>query len=238
VRRVLMIAVAACALFVFACRSSRQEEHAAGITPAPTATAVTAAVTATATATAPEPAPSPELTPTPLPTPTPAPPPPPPVAVPVRLRIPSIGVDARIIPVGVTPSGEMQSPPDAWTVGWYADGYKPSEPGNAVIAGHVDYVNVGAAVFWNLRRLAPGDQVVVIDADEGENDAPVSTIFGPNPNHGLNLITCDGVFNPRTHDYNQRLVVYTEEIAPPPPPAPPEPSGPSFPSHHLDDDVS
>ena len=91
--------------------------------------------------------------------------PPPLPAVPVRLRIPRIGVNARVIPVGVAAGGEMESPYDAWTVGWYSLGYMPMEAGNAVMAAHVDYVNVGPAVFYNLRLLAPGDRIIVVGAE-------------------------------------------------------------------------
>ena len=151
--------------------------------------------------------------------------PPPLPAVPVRLQIPRIGVNARVIPVGVAASGEMESPYDAWTVGWFSPGYKPMEAGNAVMAAHVDYINVGPAVFYNLRLLAPGDRIVVVGAEGQEfqfevkgvqrlfaNNAPVGQIFGPNPNRGLNLITCGGTFNPRTGEYDQRVVVYAEAI--------------------------
>ncbi len=171
-----------------------------------------------------------EQPPTPTPTPTPTPEP---VAQPVRLRIPSIKVDAPIVPVGVNSAGEMDSPRDAWSVAWYAPGYAPGEPGNAVMAAHVDYINIGPAVFYNLKSLSVGDRIVVVAADRKEyefavretakyapENAPLERIFGPNANHGLNLITCTGVFNASTHDYDQRVVVYAEAVRPAGPPRP------------------
>lgn len=185
------------------------------------------AATATATPIPVEPLPmaTPPPTPEPAPPPPPAPTPEPPVAEPVRLRIAKVGVDARIIPVGVTPRGEMDSPKDAWSVGWYAPGYKPFEHGNAVMAGHVDFVRVGAAVFYNLHTLVPGDRVSVTGADEQVHEfevrevarytpanAPIERIFGASDGRGLNLITCTGTFSATTHDYDQRIVVYTEAV--------------------------
>src|SRR5438045_1447791 len=59
-------------------------------------------------------------------------------ASPVEIRIPSIGVDAQIIPVGKTKSGAMDAPANAVQTGWYALGAWPGQPGNAVIDGHLD----------------------------------------------------------------------------------------------------
>jgi sortase A len=194
--------------------------------PSPVATAAASSNLAVAVA-EPSPEPTPEPTPEPIPEP---PPPPPPVMQPVRMRIPRIKVDARIINVGVNALGEMDTPHDAWSIGWFAPGYKPGEPGNAVVAGHVDYINIGPAVFYNLKLLEAGDRVTVVGEDQYEYEfqvtevqrytpynAPIERIFGPNPNRGLVLITCGGTFNTRTRDYDQRIVVYTEAVADVPP---------------------
>lgn len=219
-RRLAPVLLATLAILLIACRSKAPQS---GQSETGTDGADAAAAAAVVT-----PAPIPlEPLVTPTPEPEPEPEPEPPVAPPVRLRIPRINVNARIIPVGVNRYGEMDSPNDAWSVAWYAPGYKPWESGNAVLAGHVDYINVGPAVFWNLKVLAPGDRLVVVAEDNQEyqfevkeiqryyaNNAPIDRIFGPNPNRGLNLVTCGGVFNPRTHEYDQRIVVYTEAVPP------------------------
>lgn len=211
-------------LVVSGCRSnSDQKDARVPATAADPGDLVAVAVTPPSATATPEP-PAPTATPEPEPEP---PAPPPPVSEPARVRIPKLRVDARIVPVGVNRLGEMESPADAWSVAWFAPGYKPSEPGNAVLAGHVDYIRVGPAVFFNVRTLAPGDRIFVtaVDAIEYEfevkaveryfaNAAPVDRIFGPNPNRGLNLITCGGTFNARTLEYDQRIVVYSEQVAP------------------------
>jgi sortase (surface protein transpeptidase) len=186
----------------------------------PTA-APTATLEPTATPTA-EPTPTAVLvTSTPEPTATPLPPTPTPrvSAPPVRLRIPRIGVDAPIVPVGLTPGGAMAAPHTAYEVGWYGHGTRPGETGNALLAGHVDYLH-GAAVFWHLRSVSQGDQIVVATADGEEHhfavawqelflaeDPPMDIIVGPTDAPAVTLITCGGQFNHAARDYSHRLVV-------------------------------
>ena len=42
--------------------------------------------------------------------------------------------------------------------------------------------------------------------------APVNDIVGATPQESVTLITCGGVFNPVTHQYDKRLVVRAERI--------------------------
>ena len=141
---------------------------------------------------------------------------------PIALKIPKIGVDAPIESVGLDSGGAMGSPSNPFWTGWFDQGILPGEPGNAVIDGHLDWATVGAAVFWNLRKLGPGDKVevemplkriltfvVTHSASYPYNNAPLNEIFGPTDIPNLNLITCNGVFDRTTRNYNQRLVVFT-----------------------------
>jgi sortase (surface protein transpeptidase) len=143
------------------------------------------------------------------------------VGAPVRLLIPSIGVDAAVEQVATDADGNMATPADPWNTAWYAPGPRPGQPGNAAIAGHVDYNAIGPVVFWDLRNLAPGSEVLVV-TDSGmtlrfvvrdsayyrPENAPLAAIFGPSAEANLNLITCGGTFNPVTRQYDQRLVVF------------------------------
>lgn len=221
----------------------------AALPPAPTATPAPApppaaaappVVVAPTMAPLPTPVPPPPPTQRPVAPPTPAPvpptprPAPPPVAasappgavgVPVRLTIPKIGVDAAVEQVGVAADGSMDVPSDPWNTAWYAPGTRPGMPGNAAIAGHVDYAGIGPVVFWDLGQLVPGDQILVTTADGQQlrfavlqlasyspDDAPLLDIFGPARVPNVNLITCAGTFNPVTRSYDQRLVVYTTYV--------------------------
>ncbi len=159
-----------------------------------------------------------KLEPTILPSPTPTPTPPPPV----RFMIPKLGIDAGIEPVGNDNNGVMLLPQETDKVGWYYLGFKPGEKGNAVIGGHLDLVTGAPAVFYNLRSLAIGDIIEVVDEHGTQriftvvrtqsypyDEAPINEIFDKSDYAHLNLITCTGIFNQTTHNYSHRLVIYT-----------------------------
>jgi len=161
------------------------------------------------------------------PTPEPAPdaPPPSPVIPPARLVIPKIGVEAPVVTVGVDGEGVMESPAGPFEVGWYDFSAQPGSGGNAVFSGHVDYRNVGPAVFWDLRELVSGDLVEVLLADGtayqyvvtssvsyDAGDAPITEIVGPTAKDTVTLITCAGIFNGQVRQYSHRLVVRAERL--------------------------
>lgn len=142
---------------------------------------------------------------------------------PVELSIPRIGVDARVQPVDLAEDGAMGAPSGPWTVGWWDRGFLPGQPGSAVMDGHVDYRNVGPAVFWNLGKLRPGDEIrVTMPGDRivtfvvertvvyaADTAVPLDLIFAPSDVPRLNLITCTGTFNPSSRTYDRRLVVFS-----------------------------
>jgi sortase (surface protein transpeptidase) len=147
--------------------------------------------------------------------------PPPPAPMPVQLVIPVLHIHAPIEDVGTDDDGSMGSPSTADSVAWFEPGFRPGEPGNAVIAGHVDWVD-RAAVFWFVKNLSVGDEVDVVNDDGSQTaftvddveqyddvDIPMDEIFGTSDQPHLNLVTCSGVFSHVTHSYNQRTVVYT-----------------------------
>ena len=119
----------------------------------------------------------------------------------------------------------METPDNAFDTAWYDFSAHPGFGGNAVFSGHVDYIHVGQAVFWNLQYLEPGDLIQVRLTDGMvykyavsskllyESDlAPVQDIVGPTPKESVTLITCGGTFSSATHQYDKRLVVRAERI--------------------------
>lgn len=142
--------------------------------------------------------------------------------IPERIEIPELGVDAPTDPLGLLDNGEMAVPESIDDTSWYEPGYKPGEPGNAVIAGHVsDTVDPG--VFSELHTLNQGDEII-IHGTEGEvltftvfdkelydaDEAPVDKIFGYSHRSLLNLITCEGVYDYDAGGTPNRWVIYTE----------------------------
>jgi hypothetical protein len=86
-------------------------------------------------------------------------------SVPVRIMIPSIDVDAEVVPLGLD-GGELAAPPDATRAGWYERGTSPGELGSAVIVGHAVPERLpGPAVFAQLDRVTPGDRIRVVRED-------------------------------------------------------------------------
>ncbi|SER85116.1 class F sortase [Salisediminibacterium halotolerans] len=141
---------------------------------------------------------------------------------PQSIAIPALEIDASIEEVGLTEEREMDVPTDGDIVGWFHQGAKPGAQGNAVLAGHVDDLS-GPAIFYDLHKLEPGDEIIIESAD-GEsltfevsnmevypyNDAPVDELFGSSSAKNLNLITCTGEFDNEAGTHNERLVVFTE----------------------------
>jgi hypothetical protein len=157
-----------------------------------------------------------------------------PRSVPVSLKIPAIGVTARVIPLGLDPGGGVAVPSlhTPFLTSWYDKGPTPGEDGPAVLLGHVDAASVGPAVFYKLGDLAPGDLVYVGRRDHRtavfrvtavamypEQRFPSHDVYGSTPNPTLRLITCGGDYDQQTHHYLDRTVafaVYTGERGPSP----------------------
>ncbi|HLQ30991.1 MAG TPA: class F sortase [Ktedonobacteraceae bacterium] len=146
------------------------------------------------------------------------------VVNPSRLIIPTIGINALVEPLGILPNGDLATPVrNPWEdVGWYNGGPHPGEHGSAVIDGHLDRPRGYPAVFWRLRNLQVGSQVLVVNSDGKTlhfqvtsiayytpQSAPIQDIFGNSGGTYLNLITCAGDWIPTQHQTALRLVVYT-----------------------------
>jgi sortase (surface protein transpeptidase) len=144
--------------------------------------------------------------------------------IPSRLVVPAIGINAPLEEVGILPNGDLATPTQKpWTnAGWYNAGPLPGQRGSAVIDGHLDRPGGYPAVFWNLRNIQIGDEVMVIDLYGktfhfhvigvmfyAPQNAPIQNIFGNSAGNFLNLITCAGDWIPSQHQTSLRLVVYT-----------------------------
>lgn len=142
--------------------------------------------------------------------------------MPTYLEIPAIRLQTSIELVKVLENGQMDVPKAFDRVGILAPWILPGEKGNAVISGHVDH-RTGPAVFFNLKKLKAGDQIL-IKGQEGQkltfvvqsvesfltDEAPLERIFGDSDKSHLNLITCTGKYNRKTQDHTHRLVVFSE----------------------------
>jgi LPXTG-site transpeptidase (sortase) family protein len=141
---------------------------------------------------------------------------------PVEVRVPRFGLQAAVLPVGEEPDGAMAAPADPDAVAWWSLGYGAGEPGNLVLAGHVDW-GKQPRVFSQIHRLEPGDEVIVVDARAREyryavvwvkqvaaEGANVGEIFAGSERLELTLITCGGRFDPTEQMYEDRIIVRAE----------------------------
>ncbi|WP_219905448.1 class F sortase [Actinopolyspora mortivallis] len=143
-----------------------------------------------------------------------------PPARPRAVRIPSIGVEAPVVPLGLNADHTVEVPEDFSRTGWYRHGPTPGEIGSAVILGHVDSHH-GPAVFYRLHELRSGDAVRVTRVDGTtatfrvdavrqypKNRFPTNRVYGATDHAALRLITCGGDFNTTTRDYESNIIVY------------------------------
>jgi len=96
-----------------------------------------------------------------------------PVPVAIRLGIPTIGVDATVLGVGVLANDVMDAPEGpiddpVWQQAfWYRGSAVPGVLSTAVIAGHVNGPRGTQGVFGHIDQLRPGDPIVVHDPRRG-----------------------------------------------------------------------
>ncbi len=120
---------------------------------------------------------------------------------PDRLSIPSIGVDAQVEQVDF-----LGVPQDPGHVAWFRSGAAPGEAGTATFDGHLDWTG-GPAVFWNLSRVRPGDDVWVgggggqlqdwrVDLTQSVpyTSAPPAWLYANSGPPRISIITCDGTW--------------------------------------------
>ncbi|MBP5648196.1 class F sortase [Candidatus Saccharibacteria bacterium] len=82
------------------------------------------------------------------------------------LTIEKLGIkNARVLPMGVNVSGELDTPRNIFDVGWYEGSGKPGEGGTLVIDGHNGGPHVHG-VFKNLPDLKDGD-IIKIERGDG-----------------------------------------------------------------------
>ncbi|HZP56390.1 MAG TPA: class F sortase [Dehalococcoidia bacterium] len=146
-----------------------------------------------------------------------------------RLIIPKIGVDAPFS-YKVVPGNGVMPNPNSWDdvayydfSSWPGMGGLPGKGGNVVLAGHVDYIRHGPAVFWDLHKLERGDRVqirlkdgstveyeVMFNKFVSEDAGNFNQIVSATADESVTLITCSGDFV--NGHYNQRQIVWARRV--------------------------
>jgi hypothetical protein len=147
---------------------------------------------------------------------------------PVRVRIPSLGISAPIVPAGIdVVHGVLGLPSNIERTGWWRDGAAPGTRSGAIlIAGHVDSASAGAGAFFKLHRAATGARVRLATADGRTYVYRVETVrtyrksslptsvYSTGGAPRLVLVTCGGRFDPASGHYDDNVVVTAAPIEP------------------------
>lgn len=138
------------------------------------------------------------------------------------LMIPKVGVDARIISVGLDDQGALKTPANIYDTAWFNQSSLPGQTGAMLIDGHVSSWKAHG-VFFNIKNLVVGDvikiqrgddtvfkyEVVKVQFYDADNVDMVAATMSADANRpGLNLITCTGDIIAGTYLFTQRVVVF------------------------------
>jgi hypothetical protein len=144
-------------------------------------------------------------------------------AAPTRVRIGSIGLDARIVSVGVI-GDTTEVPQDVDQVGWFRYAGRPGSLGSTLLLAHVSSGTQGPGAFFRLRELQVEEEIEVTMRD-GSVAAyrVIARRMYPKaqlPDHVydgigrpfLTLVTCGGAYSSVTGRFEENVVVYALPI--------------------------
>ena len=149
-----------------------------------------------------------------------------PPANPRYIFIPKLNIKAIILSLGTTSANQLKAPPNIYEAGWYNQSALPGQDGAVLIDGHISSWTAHG-VFYGLSMLKPGDTIQVQRGDGvmfnykvassqvyTSTNVDMSAALKPvnRSKKGLNLITCDGSVIRGTNEFNERLVVFAQQI--------------------------
>lgn len=148
--------------------------------------------------------------------------------LPKYIALPSIGVEnTRVFQLGLEKDDQIATPNNIFDAGWYDASSKPGQPGAMFIYGHVSSWQADG-IFYNLKKLKPGDKVIVTRGDNKtytyqvnsskiypHDKVDMKAVLAPidSSKPGLNLMTCTGQVIKGTSEFNERLVVFTSLVS-------------------------
>jgi LPXTG-site transpeptidase (sortase) family protein len=145
--------------------------------------------------------------------------------LPRAIYIDKLGVQAKVIRVGVTDTNAMAVPKSIYEAGWYDGSVKPGETGAVVVNGHVSGPTRDG-VFHDLKQLKSGDNLVLEKGDKTKltykvrrvqelavKDVDMTKLLVAEPGvKSLHLITCGGLFDQEVLQFQSRVIVYADQI--------------------------
>jgi len=143
------------------------------------------------------------------------------------LKIDSLGISAKVRPMGVNSAGAVQAPVNIHDGGWYTGSSKPGAYGAMFIDGHASgttrqglFAYLDTMQNGNTMTIERGDGEIltykVVHVETVSKDAvdmnKALKVYG-DAKEGLNLMTCTGKWIEREKTYDNRVVVYTQRVS-------------------------
>ncbi|HYH75145.1 MAG TPA: class F sortase [Candidatus Saccharimonadales bacterium] len=141
------------------------------------------------------------------------------------IKLPTLDAVGPIQKVGITKDNAIAVPTNVNFAGWYTGSVKPGYPGLSVIDAHVSG-KYTSGLFKQLPKLKTGDAVQITYGDgtvrsfevvegkvlpQSEAGAYLLTKRAT-IDRQLNLITCDGVYDRTTKQYDKRYVIVAKAV--------------------------
>jgi hypothetical protein len=139
---------------------------------------------------------------------------------PQQLVISRLRLKMPIVATTLDDAGFMALPDRPTKIGWYSYGPRPgATSGSAVLGGHVDSRRYGIGPLAGLRRLSPGDEVMVRTATGSvsfqvrsvrvisKRALPLNEIFDRDGPPRLRIVSCGGAYLPAQGGYQDNIVV-------------------------------
>ncbi len=143
------------------------------------------------------------------------------IARPVEVSVPSVDIDAPVVPTGANSSGIVVPPVSR--VGWFEDGPRPGDPGRTILIAHIDSVD-GPAAFTGLPGVGRGAMITVRSAagwrlryrvsrtlQVPKPQFPAKRVYAPTKRSTLVLVTCTGAFHPDT-GYEDNFIALANQV--------------------------
>jgi hypothetical protein len=145
---------------------------------------------------------------------------------PVSLSIPALDRMSDLIETGLRSDNRLEVPPgdEGSPASWYNGSPTPGEAGAAVLLGHVNSLTDHSGVFYEIKLLEKGDEILVKRKDGStavfqvyknkeyvKAEFPTKDVYYPVPGAELRLITCDGYDKPNRL-YASNRVIYAKLV--------------------------
>ena len=145
------------------------------------------------------------------------------IGAPVRLVVPSVGIDAPVVPIETSTDGVLTPPADVDTAGWWQRSAEPgARRGQVLVTGHT--VHDGDGSMDAMGEVQAGDRVrlrrggktalyrttAVTVYSKAEVAERATKLFGQDRGHGrLVLVTCTDW---NGEDYESNIIVFAEPV--------------------------